>query len=219
MDKRFEKKVNDYREELSAYLRSNNTTLVEYAKALGEEYISPILYPENIDELNLAKKSFEVYKTINDSKINVYFDYETNYMYAIYQCVIEELKSTRNYKTIENALYVILSDSKLRGKLRIDMQAFIDSDSANIDILEMMTGDCKSHDEAYARMDRVARIISTLFDRATNKVLSEKPEMYDNLLPNENIEGMRSYISSNQDVYNYIISEKLNINPYVKKLK
>ena len=50
------------------------------------------------------------------------------------------------------------------------------------------------------------------------RVLREKPEARENIIPNPGIKGMRSYINLNLDIYGYIVSEKLDIPPYEKKL-
>lgn len=218
MDKKFEREFNSYREELSLYLRSNNLTLVEYAEALGEEYISPILYPQNTYELDKAKKSFEMYRTINESKQYFCYDSEDNFLYAIYQAAIEETVGNRNYTELENALYNIFSDSKLRGKLRVDMISFSTSKKADIDILNIIGEKCTNQRNPYILGEKVDNVISSLLEKATTRVLRDKPELYDYLLANPRIKGMQKFMNLNQDIYNYIVSENINISHSEKKL-
>jgi hypothetical protein len=218
MNKRLEDKINKYREELSLYLKSNNTTLVEYAKILGEDYISPILYPENNEELNLAIKSFDMYKIINESKKYIYYDQEQNYIYAIYQMVIEELRGNRNFENFEKALYIIFSDTKQRGKLLTDTAVFNASKQARIDVLTLAKECCENDDEMYFLLYNVSKIVEESMEEAISKVLDENPEMYIYIIHNRDNKGMQAYINMNYDVYNYITSENLNVSYYEKKL-
>lgn len=218
MKSKFETEIEKYRAELSNYLNSNCITLVEYAKALGEDYISPILYPRDDSELETAKKAFKMYKSIYESRKYTFYDREENYMLAVLQFALIGMNEKKYFEDLEKALYIIYSDSKLRGKLLSDTYTFSNNEKAYEEVIEMVFKECKSLEDPSVIVEKAEKIVSSIFNKVVMRVLIEKPEARKNIIPNPGIKGMRSYINLNQDMYGYIVSEKLDIPPYEKKL-
>lgn len=218
MKSKFEIEMEKYREELSFYLSANYITLVEYAKALGENYISPILYPRDASELETAKKAFKMYKAIFEARKYAFYDQEENYVHAVLQLVLAGMKDKQNLEDLEKSLYIIYSDSKLRGKFLNDTYTFINNEKANEELRDIFIKECKSFEDSTIIAKKLDNIASSIFNKVIMRVLREKPEVRNNIAPNPGIKGMRAYINLNQDMYGYIVSEKLDIPPYEKKL-
>lgn len=212
MSKDFETRKNNYRNELSAYLCEKKLTIAEYASYLGEECITPILYPEEEHALELAKRAFEIFKAVFDALEHSRFDIDNNLAYAYNMAIIEGIHNKESYKSLEDFLLMIMADPHLNGRFCLEMLQLAENKDTNLEFFGVII---KESMICGGGVDNLQRIINKnhhiVEARATRTLASINFARVKQLKAFLNLTGMERFVVKNGEIYDYIIEEQLNI--------
>ena len=171
----FEKRKSNYRTSLDNYLWESRTTIAEYAETLGENYIMPILEPENEEALETATKALEMHKVLFSGDYEKYLDIDTNLAYALIKASVDGLKDRSQYKLLEEALTKIMLDPKLNARLEVESIQLMSSGRSSEELfnaLVSLTGTNNLRDT----LEKYERNLDLLKGKVFNKIIMNHPE-------------------------------------------